>query len=90
MKKIEFILHKRFKKRLLTLHKKNQIKVWDILRILENYPHDKSLRRHKLKGKYIGKETIDVTGDLRILMEPKTGEIIDILDIGNHSYFYKK
>jgi len=33
-------------------------------------------------------ESIDVTGDVRIIIQPKTGEIIDICDIVTHSELY--
>ncbi len=85
---IKIVKQKKFIKRFKKLSKKIQLKTIDVLEILQNSPHDQSLRCHKLKGKFIGLETVDVTGDIRILIDFKTGYIIDILDIGNHNYFY--
>jgi mRNA-degrading endonuclease YafQ of YafQ-DinJ toxin-antitoxin module len=86
---IQLAYKKKFQKHFQKLPRKIQYKTIDILEILEKFPYNKILHRHKLKGEYIGKETINVTGDIRILIKPKTEKIINILDIGNHSYFYK-
>jgi len=85
---IKLIQQKKFIKRFKKLPKKIQEKAIDILEILETSPRDRVLRRHKLKGKFVGLETIDVAGDVRILIRPEAGGVVNILDIGSHNYFY--
>ena len=65
-----------------------QNKTKEVLKILLKSSNHKSLRRHKLKGKLKNFESLDVTGDIRILIHSKTLEVVDIIDIGNHNYFY--
>ncbi|MEI7511360.1 MAG: hypothetical protein WCJ84_04350 [Candidatus Peregrinibacteria bacterium] len=61
----------------------------DVLEVFEVDPHHPSLRRHALQGKvYKNLESIDVTGDIRIIFQPKTLEIMDIWDIGSHAQLY--
>ena len=81
---------KKFYKSFAKQPKKIQNKAIDILEILEIDEFHTSLRRHKLKGKkYKNIESIDVTGDIRIIIQPQTMEIIDICDIGSHAQLYK-
>ncbi len=70
------------------MSKKIQEKSKKVLKLFITNPHSKILRRHSLKGKYTTYESIDVTGDVRIIIQPHTGEIIDICDIGTHSELY--
>lgn len=66
--------------------KQNRVK--SILKILEETPYHQSLRRHQLKGKLRGFETINVGGDIRLLIFSATNEIIDVIDVGSHRYCY--
>ena len=95
---MKLILTKKFKKSLKKQSQKIKEKTEYVLILFTQNPKHKSLRRHKLKGKYLTKESLDVTGDIRIIIEPTTHEIIeiidiidiiDICDIGTHSYLYK-
>lgn len=79
---------KRFCKNLKKLPQKLQDKSKRCLKVFIKEPFHESLRRHKLKGKFKNYESLDVTGDLRIIIKPQTNEIIDIVDIGNHAKFY--
>lgn len=85
---MKLVLKKRFKKHLQKFSLKIQKKSQERLMILIENPNAKSLRRHALKGKYSDYESIDVTGDVRIIIQPQTGEIIDIYDIGTHAELY--
>ena len=79
---------KKFKKSFSKFQLKIQQKAIFVLDIFIKNPNSKILRRHSLKGKYSNYESIDVTGDIRIIIQPKTKEIIDICDIGTHSKLY--
>jgi mRNA-degrading endonuclease YafQ of YafQ-DinJ toxin-antitoxin module len=87
---MELILKKNFRKNLKKQPQKVQDKARKVLKIFiknENHP---SLRRHALHGKkYNAYESIDVTGDIRIIIRPQTMEIVDICDIGTHAQLYK-
>ena len=49
-----------------------------------------SLNNHKLKGKFLGCNSINITGDCRAIYEKlDSGEIIFFLMIGTHSELYK-
>lgn len=84
------ILHykSRFRKNFKKLTRKLQEKASLVLQIFQEHPRDPSLRRHALKGKTKGLESIDVTGDVRIILCQQTGEVVDIIDIGTHSSLY--
>jgi len=79
---------KKFKKNFSKLPQKLKDKASDTLELFHKSSNHKSLRRHKLKGKLKNFESLDVSGDIRILIYPQTLEIIDVIDIGNHNYFY--
>lgn len=69
--------------------KKIQLKATKSLKLFQADEKNKSLRRHKLKGKkFKNYESIDVTGDVRIILDAQKMEIIDIWDIGTHSQLY--
>jgi len=83
-------LKKNFRKNLKKQPQKIKDKSRNILKLLVKDESHKSLRRHSLKGKkYKEYESIDVTGDIRIIIQPQTMEIIDICDIGSHAPLYK-
>lgn len=85
---MELHFKKRFKKRITKLSKNLKLKTKEILILFIKNPLDSSLRRHKLKGKLKDYETIDVTGNFRILICEREKNLVEIVDIGNHEYFY--
>jgi len=85
---MKLITTKTFRKSLKKCSKKVLNKAFERLEILRTDPFNKQLRRHKLKGESKYLESIDVTGDVRIIFHPKTMEILEILDIGTHSQLY--
>ena len=87
-KLVTLVYRKKFIKSFTKLSKKHRERAMDVIDIFELNTRDKSLRRHKLKGKYKDYESIDVTGDIRIIIQPQTREIIDICDVGSHSQLY--
>lgn len=86
---ITIFYKKRFQKSFQKQSRKVQEKIIHVMDIFEADPYHASLRRHALKGKkYKGLESLDVTGDIRILIEEKTGAIVDVWDLGTHSQLY--
>ena len=87
---MKLFYRKQFKKSFVKQPKKIQEKAKNSLKLFQEDEFHKSLRRHNLYGKkYKEYESIDVTGDIRIIIQPKTMEIIDICDIGTHAQLYK-
>lgn len=78
-----------FKKKIIKFSKKIQSKAENSLVKYQEWIHDKELNLHRLKWSMKKYWTINVTWDIRILLDPKTWEIVDVLDIWNHNYFYK-
>lgn len=85
---MQLIYKKKFQKSFRALPRKQQEKVRDALLLFQNAPNHRSLRRHGLKGKLKGFESIDVTGDLRIILHASTKEIVEVVHVGSHSQLY--
>ena len=85
---MQLCYRKKFYKSFAKLPLKQQEKTLIVLKKFQSDPFARKLRRHKLQGKFKGKESLDVTGDLRIIIEPKTHEIVDVIDVGSHSRLY--
>jgi len=85
---MKFILSKKFKKNLKKYSKKIQNKTHLALFWFKNNNLDKSLNLHKLTWKLKWFQSINVTWDIRIILNPITGEIIEIVDIWTHSSLY--
>lgn len=85
---MKIVLKKQFEKSLKNFSLKIQIKAEEMLFQFKKNPLDPTLKRHKLHGKLKGLESINVTGDIRIILNPITNEIVEIVDIGTHSNLY--
>ena len=85
---MKLILSKRFKKNVSKFSKKIQDKAYLSLFKFKNNNLDKSLNLHNLKWKFNWLKSINVSWDIRILLNPITGEIIEIVDIWTHSEIY--
>ena len=85
---MQLVPKKKFEKKIKKLSKKIKEKAFISLWKYKNWVHDKELNLHKLKWNFKKYWIINVTWDIRILLNPKTWEIVDILDIWNHNYFY--
>jgi len=71
------------------LSKKLQIKVLQTIDLFSDEPYNRTLNRHKLSGKLKGFESINVTGDIRIIFYSKKNDtIIEVIDLGTHSKLY--
>ncbi|MBU0577238.1 type II toxin-antitoxin system YafQ family toxin [Patescibacteria group bacterium] len=66
----------------------NKKRAWAAaLRLLYYDPKNKKLRRHKLKGKYKGLESIDITPDLRALFFENNNKFV-FYYLKNHNQLY--
>lgn len=81
-------LSKKYRKKIVKYSKKIQIKAWEAIVKFKNREHDKQLNFHRLSWEMKKYYTINVTWDIRILIDKKTWEVVEILDIWNHNHFY--
>lgn len=80
-------LRKVFIKEFNKLGSKQKEAWYKTLQVLKMNPYDYKLRRHKLKGKYEGMESIDVAPDLRALFI-ETEDRYTFYCIRNHNQLY--
>ena len=85
--RLKVLFKKSFHKDYRKLSRKNREVFQRNLLILQKYPYCKTLRRHSLKGKYYGLESINITPDLRALFIEKDG-VIAFYYIKNHNQLY--
>jgi len=81
--------HKKFKKRYEKYQSKLQKQINTRLRIFYANPFDSVLENHKLQGKFNGKNSINITGDMRAIYSVSKNGSIEFLYIGTHSELYK-
>ncbi|MFA7717204.1 MAG: type II toxin-antitoxin system mRNA interferase toxin, RelE/StbE family [Candidatus Absconditabacterales bacterium] len=89
---MKLLYKKSFTKSYQVLGHKMRDKVKGVLQIFMLNPMDKELRNHGLEGKYKGKRSIDVTGDIRIIFKEISDgkyELVEIYDVGTHAQLYK-
>jgi addiction module RelE/StbE family toxin len=79
---------KGFIKQFKRLRANQKSRFYDRLELFKKNPHDKVLRDHALKGKYIGYRSIDIEGDLRAVYYIKEGKIVIFALIGTHNQLY--
>ena len=79
---------KRFEKEFKKLDDRQKAVFYLKLALWMDNPHDKSLRDHALKGKYIGYRSVDITYDLRALYYTKGDVEVIFGFIGTHSQLY--
>jgi addiction module RelE/StbE family toxin len=78
---------KTFVKQVKKLSPQQKNKLAERVEIFIQNPEDTLLRNYRLKGKYIGWNSIDIAGDLRLLYIENNDEII-FDQIGTHSQLY--
>ena len=88
MKIWKFRYKKSFRKDFRKLSKKQRIAWIKALEVFYNNPFSANLRRHKLKGKYYGFESINVCSDLRALFHQVNDDIFEFWYIKNHHQLY--
>jgi len=82
--------HRKFKKQYKRLPIKFQKKATNILKTFEKDPFHPRLKSHKLSGDMKGKNSISVTGDIRIIFQEFDGyTLVLMISIGGHEDVYK-
>lgn len=84
--RIEFT--KSFTKKFKTMPVPKQQHFYERLELFKKNPHDRLLRDHALKGKYVGFRSIDIENDLRAHYYIKNGTVVIFAFIGTHSQLY--
>jgi len=51
-------------------------------------PHHPALHNHKLKGKWSGYRSINITGDIRAIYKPVDETMVHFVAVGTHSELY--
>lgn len=85
---MELKFKKKFYKSIKKFNKKIQEKAKISLKKFKNWIHDKQLNLHRLSGDLKDFSTINVTWDVRILLNTNTLEVVEVLDIWTHSELY--
>jgi addiction module RelE/StbE family toxin len=82
--------HKNFTKQFEKLHRKEQERVINVLRLFEKQPFAEQLRNHQLKGSLSQFRSISAGGDLRLhYYEKEPNHIVVVfVAIGTHSQLY--
>jgi addiction module RelE/StbE family toxin len=80
---------KSFTKQFKLLRPNQKQRFYDRLELFQKNPHDRVLRDHALKGKYVGYRSIDIEGDLRALYCVQGDMLVIFAFIGSHSQLYK-
>ena len=85
---MRIFLHRNFKKRYKKL-KSGEIRKFKERRdlFLEDQFHP-SLNNHRLHGEYVGCQSIDITGDLRVHYEYVDADTVIFIIIGTHSELF--
>ena len=81
--------HSQFVKQWRKLPAKQQRQLFERLALFQKIPFDHQLRNHRLKGKYYGFRSIDITGDLRAIYRPVSSDKAFFVVVGTHSQLYK-
>ncbi|MBI4023306.1 type II toxin-antitoxin system mRNA interferase toxin, RelE/StbE family [Candidatus Berkelbacteria bacterium] len=81
--------HPRFDKQAAKLPKSVRRQLRERLRLFRTHPTDARLNRHRLKGKYLGCLSINVTGDVRAVYQILNREEVRFTHVGSHSQLYR-
>ena len=80
---------KNFKKSFRKRDKFVQKKIRERIRLFREDPFNTVLNNHKLHGEYGGCNSINITGNFRVVFEYLDESHIIFLDIGTHPELYK-
>ena len=86
---MEILLHRNFKKKFKKLSPKIKRIYFEKVGVFINDPFHPSLHNHSVAPQYPGWRSIDITGDFRVLFEPKKENLVLFMKIGTHSELYK-
>ena len=82
-------LHKNFKKKFKKLSPKIKRNYFERVELFLKDPFDLILNNHSVGYIYPNWRSINITGDYRVLFEPKDDELVVFMKIGTHSELYK-
>lgn len=86
--KLEF--SKEYQKQFDKLRRNEKTRVQACLRVFLHNPDSPTLRKHALKGEYLGYQSINAGGDLRLHYYEKDDNITFVfVKVGSHSQLYK-
>ncbi len=81
--------HRLFKKSYKKLPIKIKKKVINTIKQFKINPQNPILKNHKLHGELIGKRSISVTGDVRIIFEEyENYTVVLMINVGSHNQVY--
>ena len=88
MMKLKFT--KEYQKQFDKLRRNEKIRVQKCVKAFKTNPNLPSLRRHPLKGEFLGYSSISAGGDLRLHYYEEDDNITFIfVNVGSHSQLYK-
>ena len=87
---MRFVFSKTYRKQFDKLQPKERARVQACLRLFERDPDLPSLRRHPLKGEFLGYLSISAGGDLRLHYYEEGDRVTFVfVSVGSHSQLYK-
>mgnify|MGYP001562235093 FL=1 len=85
---MQYSSSKKFDKRFAKLTQKIREQFIESVKIFQQNPFDPKLNNHSVHYPYDGCRSINITGDVRAIYEPK-GYLAFFIRIGSHSELYK-
>lgn len=85
---MQIIFHKNFKKGYKKLPTKIRQKFKERLKLFVNDPYSPILNNHALHGKWQDFRSINITGDIRAIYKPLSGQSVEFVLIDSHSNLY--
>lgn len=86
---MRILLHKNFEKNYKKLKELEKQAFKDRRTVFLENQFDPILNNHPLGGKYRGYRSINITGDLRVIFEVLSEELVYFITIDTHSNLYK-
>ncbi len=80
---------KSFNKQFVKLSKIQKQHTKDTIELFSSDPHDKSLRNHPLKDKWLGYRSVSADDDLRLHYKELSDNTILFVAVGSHDELYK-
>lgn len=81
--------HRNFKKDLNKLPPSCKEQLYERIHIFSKDPFHPILNNHRLHGKLKGRNSINITGDIRTIYEQVSKDIVLFLTIANHNNLYR-
>ena len=82
------VIHKNFGKKFKKLREGEKIRFKQRRNLFLINQYDPLLQNHQLKGDQVGKWSINVGGDLRVIYKFEESDTVIFLDIDTHSNLY--